>query len=205
MTEPFDKRREDFLSRWSRRKRAEPERRDAEDRRVSEALAAESGVPAAAPEAAPVKVPDDLPPIESLTSASDYGRFMRPDVPLASRSAAMKKLFADPHFNVMDGLDTYIDDYTRPDPIPVTMLRDLAQSRMLRLFGDEPEEHAAGAASPAVGQAPGQGGPDTSAAESRAPERAEVAPVIGESAGTASAQPAGIPAVGLPPGAQGVG
>ena len=30
----------------------------------------------------------------------------------------MKKLFSDPHFNVMDGLDTYIDDYGKPDPIP---------------------------------------------------------------------------------------
>ena len=31
----------------------------------------------------------------------------------------MKKLFSDPHFNVMDGLDTYIDDYGKPDPIPL--------------------------------------------------------------------------------------
>ena len=30
----------------------------------------------------------------------------------------MKKLFADPHYNVMDGLDVYIDDYSKPDPIP---------------------------------------------------------------------------------------
>ena len=31
----------------------------------------------------------------------------------------MKKLFSDPHFNVMDGLDTYIDDYGKPDPLPL--------------------------------------------------------------------------------------
>jgi len=204
VTAPFEERREDFLSRWSRRKRDEPERRDAEDRRVSEARAAETGVPAAAPEPAPLKVPDDLPPIESLTPASDYGRFMQPDVPLASRSAAMRKLFTDPHFNVMDGLDTYIDDYTRPDPIPAAMLRDLAQSRMLRLFGDAPEEPAAGPAAPTVARAPVQGEPDAPAPGRPAPDQAEVAPVIAEGAGTAATQSAGIPAAGPPPGAQGV-
>jgi hypothetical protein len=30
------------------------------------------------------------------------------------KNAAMKKLFADPHFNVMDRLDIYIDDYSSP-------------------------------------------------------------------------------------------
>ena len=51
----------------------------------------------------------------------------------------MKKLFADPHFNVMDGLDTYIDDYGKPDPIPAAMLRKMAQAKFLGLFDDEPE------------------------------------------------------------------
>ena len=44
----------------------------------------------------------------------------------------MKKLFADPHFNVMDGLDTYIDDYAKPDPIPPAMLRQLASAKFLK-------------------------------------------------------------------------
>ena len=51
----------------------------------------------------------------------------------------MKKLFADPHFNVMDGLDTYIDDYGKPDPIPASMLRQMNQSKFLGLFDDEDE------------------------------------------------------------------
>ena len=49
----------------------------------------------------------------------------------------MKKLFSDPHFNVMDGLDTYIDDYGKPDPIPASMLRQMVQSQALGLFADE--------------------------------------------------------------------
>ena len=52
----------------------------------------------------------------------------------------MKKLFADPHFNVMDRLDTYIDDYGKPDPIPPAMLRQLASAKFLKLFDDEDEE-----------------------------------------------------------------
>jgi hypothetical protein len=67
--------------------------------------------------------------IESLTMESDYGQFFQPKVPEALRRAAVKKLFADPHFNIMDGLDTYIDDYTKPDPIPPAMLARLLHAR----------------------------------------------------------------------------
>ncbi len=140
-------RREGFLGRWSRRKRAEPEVREDEDVKAAKALAEERArlAPQPVPEA-PLEVPPDLPAVETLTPESDYTRFMKPDVPIASRNAAMKKLFTDPHFNVMDGLDIYIDDYTKEDPIPVAMLRDLAQSKMLGLFKEEEEQKAAQAA-----------------------------------------------------------
>ena len=130
---------ETFLSRWSRRKQAEPETRVREDACISEEVAEARGETAPPPAPAPQKIPADLPAIESLTPASDFSRFMRADVPAASRNAAVKKLFADPHFNVMDGLDIYIDDYTRADPIPLAMLKSLAQSHLLGLF-DEPEK-----------------------------------------------------------------
>jgi hypothetical protein len=42
----------------------------------------------------------------------------------------------------MDGLDTYIDDYGKPDPIPLAMLRQMNQSSMLGLFEDEEEDEA---------------------------------------------------------------
>jgi hypothetical protein len=57
-----------------------------------------------------------------------------------TKSAALRKLFGDPHFNKMDGLDVYIDDYTKEDPIPATMLRALNQARSLGLFDDEEKE-----------------------------------------------------------------
>ena len=145
---------ETFLGRWSRRKRVEPAQREVEDAKVAataaEARSAEALVEAKADAAAAAgpdqtkEPPADLPAIESLTPESDYTRFMQPDVPRASRNAAMKKLFADPHFNVMDGLDTYIADYSIEDPIPESMLRDLAQSKMLGLFEEKKEESVEG-------------------------------------------------------------
>ncbi|MDE2095471.1 MAG: DUF3306 domain-containing protein, partial [Burkholderiales bacterium] len=76
-----------------------------------------------------------------LGHASDYSRFVAGGVDEGVKRAAMKKLFADPHFNVMDGLDTYIDDYGRPDPIPLDMLRRMNQSKVLRLFDDDEGDH----------------------------------------------------------------
>jgi len=88
--------------------------------------------------------PPDPPPtmedVDRLTPASDFSRFVAPTTDDSVKRAALKKLFADPHFNVMDGLDTYIEDYGKPDPIPPAMLRQLAQSKFLGLFDDEEKE-----------------------------------------------------------------
>ena len=84
--------------------------------------------------------------LPNLSPQSDFSPFMQSQVPSDLRNAALKKLFSDPHFNVMDGLDIYIDDYTKEDPIPLSMLKGLAQSAMLGLF---PEENKPEQATPA--------------------------------------------------------
>ena len=71
----------------------------------------------------------NLPAIESLTIDSDFAPFFKPQIDDSIKRAALKQLFRDPRFNIMDGLDTYIDDYTQPDPIPSAMLEDLMQRR----------------------------------------------------------------------------
>jgi hypothetical protein len=76
---------------------------------------------------------------EALTQDSNFKPFMAQQVQPEVRNAAMKKLFADPHFNVMDGLDIYIDDYTKPDPIPESMLRQMVGAKLLNLFDDAPQ------------------------------------------------------------------
>ena len=167
---------ETFLGRWSRRKRVEPALREVEDAKVAataaEARAAEALVEAKADAATAAagpgqakEPPADLPAIESLTPESDFTRFMQPDVPRASRNAAMKKLFTDPHFNVMDGLDTYIADYSIEDPIPESMLRELAQSKMLGLFDEKKEEEsvATGSAADLSGESNLDNTPDSTA------------------------------------------
>jgi len=73
----------------------------------------------------------ELPPIESLTIDSDFTLFMQPNVDAMIRRAALKQLFRDPRFNVMDRLDVYIDDYTQPDPIPESLVKQLAHARAI--------------------------------------------------------------------------
>jgi hypothetical protein len=86
--------------------------------------------------------------VDQLTPEADFARFVGRDVDPKVRHAALKKLFTDPHYNVMDGLDIYIDDYHKADPLPPGMLRQLAQSNFLRLFEDADQTAATTAPQP---------------------------------------------------------
>jgi len=115
--------------------------------------AASTEATAAPPDLAPLPTLDD---VARLTKDSDFSPFVARNVDANVRNAAMKKLFSDPHFNVMDGLDTYIDDYGKPNPIPLSMLRRMNQAAVLGLFDEEAEE-AEKAALPAVASPDGAG------------------------------------------------
>lgn len=84
--------------------------------------------------------PPTMQEAQALTKDSDFKPFIAKNVAPEVKNAAMKKLFADPHFNVMDMMDVYVDDYSKPDPIPAEMLRQLAASKFLKLFELEEEE-----------------------------------------------------------------
>ncbi len=186
---------ENFLKRWSRLKRegGREEPGDAPERD----LAIEPGgasPPAAAPgadsaPAAPsVTEPGaapapEVPPVDSLQGlASDYRAFLNPQVDEGLRRTALKKLFHDPHFNVMDGLDVYIDDYSKPDPIPESMLKTLLHARGL-LFPEETEP-------PVKAGEDGERVPDAAAA---APSPADPRPL--PEASSENAIPDEVPAV----------
>lgn len=81
-----------------------------------------------------------LPDIASLTRDSDFSPFMARGVDPQLKTSALKKLFTDPRYNVQDGLDIYIADYSQPDPIPPEMLRQMVQSKLLGLFDREEQE-----------------------------------------------------------------
>jgi len=126
----------------------------------------------------------ELPSLESLKGlASDYKPFMQPEVDAATRGAALKNLFSDPHFNQMDGLDVYIDDYSKVEPLPSPMLRVLNQVKHLGLFDDENKETAEAAM--------GTGSEATQPAEPVEPTEAQVPALPEEPITEASA--AGVP------------
>jgi hypothetical protein len=134
-----------FLGRWARRKND-----------VLQGKAVQEPVVVAKPVLQPQPVANALEPqqqqavdklpelsledVKLLTKDSDFKPFMAHNVGSDVRNAAMKKLFSDPHFNVMDGLDIYIDDYSKSDPIPEAMLRAMTSSKFLKLFEEEEDK-----------------------------------------------------------------
>ena len=143
---------DNFLSRWSRRKHQA--RQGAELDEVPQMPPPAANPPAARGEAALSTEPaEDVapPPVESLTPESDFTPFMKPNVDGDLRNQAMKKLFEDPRFNVMDGLDVYIDDYSKPDPLPEGGLEKMSQ--VARLGDYQPPQEAEEAPAPSEGEA----------------------------------------------------
>lgn len=157
-----------FFDRWSRRKQ---QARASEALAVAPAEAVPDAVPPASPEA-PVAVvspvapatpnepgappPPTLADTTALTIDSDFKPFMAKGVAPEVKNAAFKKLFADPHFNVMDRMDIYIDDYSIPSPLPESVLRQMASAKFLKLFDEEPDASEAQdeAALPMPGETP---------------------------------------------------
>jgi hypothetical protein len=151
-----------FLGRWARRKNDALQGKPLDEPVAPIRTAAVAGTsaqlaPSTLTEMAPIAAPSpenagaeagdlqkkpvlSLDDVKLLTKDSDFKPFMTSDVGPEVRNAAMKKLFADPHFNVMDGLDIYIDDYSLSDPIPESMLRQMASAKFLKLFDDEEDE-----------------------------------------------------------------
>ena len=122
---------------------------------------------AAAAPGAPDK-PPPLPPVESLTPESDFSPFMAPEVDGDVRRHALKTLFSDPLFNTMDMLDVYVDDYSKPDPLPASWLDKLEQlSRLGDRGGRDREEEERRRALAEAERTP-SAGPQTS----RAPQNA---------------------------------
>lgn len=146
-----------FLQRWSRRKQAAqagvvPTETAAEGatqiaaidpQRAAQASPSRNADPGADPSADADTKHTGLPSLDSLQGLqSDYLDFMQPKVTQQLKRAALKKLFADPHFNVIDRFEAYSEDYTQADPIPAAMLRGLNQAKGLLFPHDDPKQDA---------------------------------------------------------------
>ena len=124
-----------FLRRWSQRKLAAARETSAPVNAAAATPAPATQAPATTaalpPTSAAPAIASELPSLESLTFESDFSAFLQPSVDPALKRAALRKLFADPRFNVMDGLDVYIDDYNKFEPIPPEIVKQLAHARYL--------------------------------------------------------------------------
>ena len=135
-----------FLSRWSRRK-VEARETDAvpatvvpvpPDRADAVADAPATGDPACAAPAA-----EPLPSVDSLHGLEgEYSGFLKPEVDDVLRRSALKKLFSDPHFNVIDVNEAYSGDWATSTPIPAAALAMMEQVKHLLVDPDEPKREA---------------------------------------------------------------
>ena len=117
---------DDFFKRWAKPKATLPE-----------VPAAPADLASSGPQeipAAGAATDHPLPTLEDVAKLhrdSDFSPFLAKGVDESVLRSAMKKLFSDPHFNLMDGLDTYIDDYNKFEPIPPEMLALLNHAKGL--------------------------------------------------------------------------
>lgn len=167
-----------FLGRWSRLKA--DARQGVEPPTVPQALrdtkpnpVEPTASPATTPSPSPTPAPT-LDDVAQLTPQSDFRAFVQRDVSSDVKNAAMKKLFTDPHFNVMDGLDIYIDDYSQPDPLAPALLRQMTSAKFMNLVEDEADTAATAPVGDNPTQTPpqsvAQSGPDISATDAPPPD-----------------------------------
>ena len=127
---------ETFLRRWSRRKQA-AQADEATPPASSEAVAPRQ---VAAPGESEPFDPATLPPLESITAASDLRAFLAPGVPEELARAALRRAWvSDPVIRDFIGLAENQWDFTKTDGVPgFGVLEVTAQLRRMaaRLIGD---------------------------------------------------------------------
>ena len=123
---------ENFLVRWSRRKRQvaddvehDPAGRPSSERYEQPGGATSNDVPEPA-----------LPPLESLAPDSDLSGFMSPKVSAELRRQALRRVFSSAKFNVCDGLDDYAEDFHEVEVIAGTAVHELRE-RLAKQQRDE--------------------------------------------------------------------
>lgn len=129
---------ESRLSRWSRRKLEQQATDLSENANEQESLEENAALePIDATPEAPVLTDEDMPPVESLNSDSDFSGFLSPGVSDELRKLALRKLFALPNFQLRDGLDDYDDDFTVFEPLGDIVTNDPWTHRQKRLAAEK--------------------------------------------------------------------
>lgn len=134
-----------FLGRWSARKVAvkegkpvaeplTPQHFDKFSANSSVDLPSTASVRTEPVSAEPALTLDD---VAVLTPTSDFSSFVAKGVDSVVKNAAMKKLFTDPRYNIMDGLDIYIGDYSTHDVLPQSVIDEITKDGFLNMFQKE--------------------------------------------------------------------
>lgn len=141
-----------FVRRWSRRKAAACAHAGAAPAQLPpigrEAVAtAGDGAPPRTVAATATQADAPAPSLDDALRADpggDFAAFVARGVAPDVRRAALRVMFTDPHFSVMDGLDVYIGDYTQAAPIPPAMLAALSHAQAILAAAEqtEPSEDA---------------------------------------------------------------
>jgi hypothetical protein len=129
---------ENFVSRWSRRK---IEARKAEEKPPEPA--ARSGPAVSSANAAATQQDAPAPGVAAPGIAEGPG-IRIPRLHAAGRgrepqALGLKQLFRDPHFENFERFAEYCEDYTKEEPIPLAMLKTLEHAKGL-LFDEEKKE-----------------------------------------------------------------
>lgn len=156
---------ENFLTRWSRRKRAAQEEPDVKDEHAPATPTDPDSHPPETGETRPeahasIGKPADeplseldlskLPSLESITAATDIRPFLAAGVPQALRSAALRRAWsADPAIRDFVGLAENAWDFTAPGAI--AGFGTLSASEAARVVASFTQMHAAGEAREASG------------------------------------------------------
>ncbi|MGN6388131.1 MAG: DUF3306 domain-containing protein [Burkholderiaceae bacterium] len=118
---------------------------------------------------------DILPGDAAADAGSEVAALLRPDADPDLRRAALKRLFADPHFGKPDGLDVYMDDYNAVAPLGAAMLASLDHAASLFKSRDAAREEGEPPAEtiPAISEAAETDDADSDAATTPSPPRDE--------------------------------
>jgi hypothetical protein len=204
---------EDFLTRWSRRKRQATEEPvtspdgGQQQKRISDEPPAKlvekhAALPPADAAQAPMPEPafdlSRLPSIESISAETDIRVFLAPSVPAELRLAALRRAWvADPKVRDFVGLADYDFDFHTPGAIPgfgpLEMTEEMRREvvRIVSAFQQEPETSGkATAEEPDTGVVSGMpaGQPTTAATEINAVP-SPVQPVVAAESDAATDQP----------------
>lgn len=173
---------EGFLQRWSRRKQsALRDDEISEDESQTPGADEEAGlIEPSADEASSAELEagsvseaelepeppgdEDMPPLESIDETGSVAAFLSPRVSEGLRRAALRRLFRQPKYNVVDMLDDYAEDYSKPVALGSVVTADMryraeqAAKRMERKLKESLAEQDE--SSDAVAAVDGENAPD---------------------------------------------